>query len=376
MKKSLKTNYIIEIILLIFIIILNIFQKSYPQYMLIINLIFWVLLTIILYFINGIPRFKGYLNNISIRYIIIALFSYLLITYLLGLFTGFLKTMYIQNILGILKNVIPVILLIICKEIVRYILTKNAFNNKLQLVIIGALFVIFDISLKYNSYDFSDASKIFTFVFLVLLPTIARETLCTYMTYKISFLPTLIYVLALEISVYLFPIYPDLGNYLNSVIGLIFPFIIYKQISKLVKYNDKKTLNVNKYCIPLIVIPVFIFLTTIIILISGIFSHKMIAIGSDSMNPVYYRGDAIIYQKVEVNNIKKNDILVFENNGSVITHRVINIIYEDGKIYFQTKGDNNEKKDDLLINETSVLGIVKYIVKYIGYPTIWINEKF
>ena len=52
------------------------------------------------------------------------------------------------------------------------------------------------------------------------------------------------------------------------------------------------------------------FLIFVVALISGVFKYKMIAIGSDSMNPIYYRGDAIIYEKDT--DIQKGDILVFE----------------------------------------------------------------
>ena len=107
-----------------------------------------------------------------------------------------------------------------------------------------------------------------------------------------------------------------------------------------------------------------------------IFTYKMIAIGSDSMNPVYYRGDAVIYKEVQINKIKEKDILVFKYNGTIITHRVKNIIQKDNKIFFQTKGDNNKTVDSVLIESDDVLGTVQYIVKYIGYPTIWMQETF
>ena len=100
----------------------------------------------------------------------------------------------------------------------------------------------------------------------------------------------------------------------------------------------------------------------------------MIAIGSDSMNPIYYRGDAVIYKEKKIEEIKEEDILVFNYNGAIITHRVVNIITKDGKIYFQTKGDNNNDVDLNLVDSTKVYGVVNYIVKYIGYPTIWIQD--
>ena len=45
-------------------------------------------------------------------------------------------------------------------------------------------------------------------------------------------------------------------------------------------------------------------------------------------------------------------------------------------MFFFIIGDNNETVDANLVDEENVLGTVKYIVKYIGYPTVWLNERF
>ena len=41
-----------------------------------------------------------------------------------------------------------------------------------------------------------------------------------------------------------------------------------------------------------------------------------------------------------------------------------------------TKGDANNTEDKVLINEKDILGVVKYVVPKIGYPTVWLNDKF
>ena len=38
--------------------------------------------------------------------------------------------------------------------------------------------------------------------------------------------------------------------------------------------------------------------------------------------------------------------------------------------------ENNKNVDSVLIDSKDVLGTVKYIVKYIGNPTIWMQETF
>lgn len=375
MKKNTKRNYTVEIIIAIFIGILLLLMSNYPHMMMRVSLFFWLILVVFMLAFGGMPRNKNFINNISCRYIIISLLSYFLITMFLGVFTGFLKNVYSLSIVAIIKNVFPVLILIISKEIVRYLLCKNSSSNK-QLFIITLMYIVYEIIMKGYGSSFESGSQIFTFIFLICLPAIAKETLCTYITTNVSFIPTLIYVLTFELSMYVLPIFPDLGNYLNSLIGLIFPYIVYRQISKFVKYNAKQDLNFKKQFYLLFLIPIFLILFIIIILISGVFSYKMIAIGSDSMNPIYYRGDAIIYKEVKPGEVKEKDILVFKSGSAIITHRVKKIIIDDNKIYFQTKGDNNDTEDIELVSSNNIYGVVKYVVKYIGYPTILLQEVF
>lgn len=101
----------------------------------------------------------------------------------------------------------------------------------------------------------------------------------------------------------------------------------------------------------------------------------MIAIASGSMEPTFYRGDAIIYEKVsEKNKPKAGEVIVFKHDGEFISHRIININIKDNDITYQTKGDNNSVEDDFIVKDEDVVGTVKLRLKYIGIPTIWLNE--
>lgn len=377
MKRNVREVLIVELIILIFVLMLKIIVvDNYPYLVNYVNMFFWSLLAIILYLVIGFSKDNNYLKKIVTRYIIIFLLGYIILVYLLGLFTGFAYTMYSFNFLGIVRTVIPIGIFIINKEIVRYLLCKKAGKDIKLVVFLTILYVIFDIIMIINGYNFRVFEQVFIFIFLTLIPMLAKEALGSYITYKVSLVPTIVYMLAFEMVIYFLPIYPDLGNYINSVLGLLFPFVVYLKIEEFIKYNDRRKLKFGKEIFRFILIPIIVFFLVIVVLVSGIFSYKMIAIGSDSMNPVYYMGDAIIYEKKDAYEVKKGDILVFEYNKVLVTHRVKNIIKKGNKVYFQTKGDNNEMVDDILVSEDSVQGIVKYVVKYVGYPTIWFRQLF
>jgi signal peptidase len=113
-------------------------------------------------------------------------------------------------------------------------------------------------------------------------------------------------------------------------------------------------------------------------LISGVFSYYMMAIASNSMVPTFSRGDAVIVQKIktsEIENIEVGDIIVYYHDQKMIVHRVVSIKNANGGLVFNTKGDNNEDKDNWDITESNIKGVVKKEIKYIGYPSIWLEEK-
>lgn len=375
MEKN-KNLYITEVLILLIYIVLKLLCMNQPFFLQYFDAIYFCLIFIYFYFKYGIARDKNYYTKISVRYVIIFLLLYVLIIYGLGLFMGFTKTIYDNSLVGILKNALPITILVIFRELTRFIVAYNSKKNMKPIILLTIIYILFDFFNGFVSSSFNSFYNIFQFVCLIILPSISKHMLLSYLTYKINYFPSLIYSLPMEVLIYVLPFFPNLGDYLTAVTLLFLPFCIYLFIKKLLSYDEKEVLKIHGLFIKIFMIITITFLIIIIILVSGIFKYKMIAIASDSMNPVYYRGDAIIYEKVSIDELQKNDILVFEYNNSVVTHRIINIIEEDGQKYFQTKGDNNEQADMNLVSIEDVLGKVKYIVKYIGFPTVWFNEKF
>ena len=101
----------------------------------------------------------------------------------------------------------------------------------------------------------------------------------------------------LELNIYFLPFFPNLGNYIGSVIGVLYPAIVYAMIYTSLKTYDRDNKYIVKVGRRFVVYPLMTILIFIIFLTSGLGKYKMIAIGSGSMEPIYYRGDAVIYEK-------------------------------------------------------------------------------
>ena len=127
----------------------------------------------------------------------------------------------------------------------------------------------------------------------------------------------------------------------------------------------------------ILIIILLLFTLEVNILASCRFKYAMIAIGSDSMNPVFYKGDAILYENTkDVNRFNVDDILVFRKDTRVVVHRIIDIKDVEGEKIFYTKGDNNNGPDGYPITEKDVIGLYKNKIKYVGIISVSLKDLF
>lgn len=379
MKSNKYTVYIVEIVLFLYTIL---FQTVIINHLRInaelINIIFWVLITFFILLRCHYPKDDSYFKSASIRIIIISLLTILITVYLLGIFLGYSNSIFSHKPIVLLHNIGPIVITILSEEIIRHIVCKNSGNSKLPIIILTIIYILFHVLSAYKYTKFYNNEDIFIFISGVVLSTVAMQLLYSYITYKISPRPSILLRILLEIYPYIFPFYPNLGDYITSVIDIALPFFIYKSLNKTISYHDKTNIHYRNIIINIMLIPIMSGLAIIVLLVSGVLKYKMIAIGSNSMVPVYHRGDAIIYEQIKEDikeNVEVGDILVFKRNDIVMTHRIKRIIYNNNECIYITKGDANEDIDHFETNEKNVLGVVKYRIKYIGYPTIWITEE-
>lgn len=340
-----------------------------------------IILFLLLFFIV-IYRFIGYekcnyryQKDLIIKVLIYSLIFYI-ITYLAGLYIGFYNTGYNLKFMSIVKNALPVLLIIPLEELIRYILvTKgSAYKRFIFLTLINLIMV--DITLLANSYSYI----FLQFVLAILIPSIAKNILLTYITYKVGYKPTIIYRMLFEIPVFILPIFPAFGLYLNSLIQFTFPlllvYLIYLDFKK--NKTEKKVAKPKSKIIPNIITAFLsIILFVIISLTTRYFKYFTVTIGSNSMVPYIKKGDVLIIKKLndqELKDLKIKDILAFNHDGIIIVHRIVKILEVNGERYFYTKGDNNNSEDGYPIKESEVVGESIIAVPYAGTLTIQLNE--
>lgn len=363
--------YVLELLLFISAIIFNIFFKS--ELFLKVSIIIISILYLLEY---GFQKDNSYLKPLVTRIVISCLLSFLIVIYSIGLFTGFNNTVFNLSFSYLFNIVILEAISIVLLELMRYVICKNSTQTKKPIIFFTIVMILLNVITEISGYNLGEAEGVFVFVSVVILPVISRELLCSYLAYKVSYLPSLIFKLVIVLYEFVLPMIPNLGYYLYATFNLFLAFFIYFLSSKSIDYAEKAKVYVKKSTRRIIYIPIMVMLLILIVLISGIFKYKMIAIGSNSMVPVYGRGDAIIYRKADASEVDTGDIIVFSKEGIIITHRIVSITRGGRTLLIQTKGDANNAPDSFTVNSSDVLGIVEYKIKYIGYPTVWMNELF
>lgn len=103
--------------------------------------------------------------------------------------------------------------------------------------------------------------------------------------------------------------------------------------------------------------------------------YEVLVVQSGSMEPVYHVGSLIYVKSVEPEELEVGDVITFElGNGVRGTHRIIEVLDNNGEISFITKGDANEMEDNKPVVEDAIVGQVKFTIPKLGFFITYIQQ--
>lgn len=101
--------------------------------------------------------------------------------------------------------------------------------------------------------------------------------------------------------------------------------------------------------------------------IPSVFGWKPFIVLSGSMENNIMPGDLILTKEIDALELKEGDVISFRTNKyTVITHRIINIVDEEGERKYYTKGDNNDAADSDPVCNDQIEGIYRYRIPKLG----------
>lgn len=303
---------------------------------------------------------------------------YFVFYYVSAVYFGLTKTGYgLKNDI-ILEFIIPIAIVIIGTEIVRYVLCaqKDKWANAFAYLIA----LCADVLICATIPAMTNMATFMEVIGLTLFPGILYNLLYNYLSVRYGFVPIIIYKAFTVWAFYLIPYGSAISYSLISFINMLLPIAIFLFIDSLYERKRRYALgNTSKFwrvmSKALTVIVIILMIATLMV-ISNQFYIGAYVIATDSMTGELDRGDVAIYERYEDQLIIEGQVIVFEQSGSVIVHRVVDIEIINGITRYYTKGDANEDRDAGYIFDSDIIGLVTYKLPLFGYPTLWVRSLF
>lgn len=371
-----KKDKAIEYILLIIICMLTFFNLFLPnaeiqKWILTIFLIFYT------FILTRILKFKK-VDNVNKNKIIILIIGlsviYIFLLYLIGIYVGFYKNINSFSTERIFKTILPYIIIVICSEIIRQIFVTT--QNKINTILITIALVLAEITTYINSSNIWDLGEMLILIGYVTFPSISINILCNYIVKKYGVIPNILYRIITTIYVYIFSVLPDIYIFFQSIYRIIFPYIIYIIIDDYFENSKfRKVAKRKKVSIISLIISIFLIIS-IVMLISCKFKYGILVVGSSSMAGTIDKGDVIIYERFSGEQLEKGQVIVFTKDNIKTIHAIENVQVKNNETIYYTKGTNNQQQDEGYRTKNDIIGVVKFKIIDIGWPTIWLNDVF
>lgn len=105
--------------------------------------------------------------------------------------------------------------------------------------------------------------------------------------------------------------------------------------------------------------------------------HRVMTDMSDSMQPAIAAGDVLVTEAIAARDARPGDIITFDDpvrDGRTMTHRVVSVREQGGKLAFHTKGDANGKGERWTIAADGTAGHVQVVIPKVGYVLNWFGR--
>ena len=381
MRREIKKSYVVFNIILALVLtflMINVFVIKNTSFLLCAAVP--ALSFLIFFCLYGYERKNRRFTYESMFYVFFYTILYLILTYIVGIFTGFYSSIYSFSVTNLVKNIIPYLFVIIFSELLRDEVVRKCDDSFISYSLITLIMIVVDCTMFLTTFDLSDGDGLIKFLCNILLPSAAKNVLLLYIMKIGGIIPSMIYRILMEMKLFIVPIFPDFGLYIESILATIFPVILgFITFFSLKQYKNKevegKTVKQSKLFTYSTVIVTMLFVVVVVTLTSCNFKYGAIAIGSGSMTGTINKGDVVIFEQLGNNEIKEKDVVVFKKEDQLIVHRIINIVQiNDDEYIYYTKGDANESADGYPLTRDDIVGIVKSRVRFLGIPSVELSQ--
>ena len=322
MKKDKIRIFILEISLLVFLFFalfaLNIISRKN------LALIICIYAIVVSFFLKKRKISSINTKQVTILMVVFAMF-YLVIFYLLGLHFGFVKPKIMFSIKTIFNFILPLGTIIVASEWMRRIFLSHKLEIKFKSkkIDLSSIFtyiamVMVDILIYTEVYDLARLDDFLTVLGFVFFASLSCNLLYNYIAIRYGVKGIIIFRLITILFVYIIPFIPDVYVFFRSFLRLLYPYLIYLFFEKLYSKNDY-TLGIREKRKEIVGNTLLIVIASLLVmLISCKFKYGIIVVGSGSMTGTLNKGDAVIFEKYQRQEIKKGHLIIMVSKPFIV----------------------------------------------------------
>ena len=303
---------------------------------------------------------------------------YLMGYYVSGLFLGFTKTGYGLHTDILLTYTLPIGIMIVCTELIRYVLCVQ--KDKVATGFAYAICLLGDVIIFAPLGGIQIFANFMDMVGLTFLPGLLYNALYNYLSSRYGWKPNLVFRLLTTWAFYLIPYGSAISESLLAFINMLMPIGIYYFLDSLFekkrRYAQKKRSRFSRATSYGLTALVLVLMLGTIMLVSNHFYYGAYVIATESMTGELNKGDIAISERYEDQLIQEGQVIAFEKSNSVVIHRVVDIQVINGVTYYTTKGDANEDVDMGYVVDSQIVGLIDRKLPFLGYPTLWLRSLF
>ena len=299
---------------------------------------------------------------------------YTVILFVLGIWFGFHYNPTPLSAKRFLRYVLPVAVIIVSTEIIRYILLS--YSKRVIVLLAYVICIVTDLLIGGGIAAVTRGIAHFMDVVgLALFPAITSNLFYHYLAKRHGPLPGIVFRLLLALPLSFLPIAPSVSDALQSFLLVLLPLAVWLFVDMLYEKKARvasRRVGTGSYVAMGVTV---LCMAAVVALVSGQFRYRLLVIATPSMTGELNVGDAIVYERYDGEVIQNGTVVVFgKDEDTTIVHRVVDVQQIDGQIRYTTKGDANEGDDAGYITAESIRGIVLFKVSHIGHPTLWLRE--
>ncbi len=305
------------------------------------------------------------LSVIAIIYVVLIQMSQLI-------FQGY-RTPYNITLETSLKHILPTIIVIVGIEIIRFVLVsqKNRFVN--ALVLLSSIWA--EVLLFASIREIVNFNFFMDMVGLTLFPAICANIFYQYVAKRYGVIPNIVFRLITTLYIYLFKTVPDIPDALFACVKMLLPLALMALLSAMFSKQKKNATHHGGKLSAVALVMSVVVIASVAMLISCRFRFGALVIATESMTGEINKGDMIVYERYDDQDIKVGQVVVFTNEQQdKIIHRVVEIQNIGGELRYYTKGDANEDLDEGYRVDSDIVGLSNVKIAFLGYPTLWLRE--